>query len=186
MATALRSNMTDTPNPTPDPAPQGDPAPSDPQAPAPTFTQEDVDRIVKERVTRERGKFADYDDLKAKAKASLSEAEQAVAEAEARGRTTAVTEFGTRLARTEFDAAAARRNPGFDMRSVLEDLNLAKFVGDDGEPDSKAIEAAVERLVPVPSGAAAIPPPFDLGNRGTTAPSTNPMNDLIRASAGRR
>lgn len=29
-----------------------------------TFTQEDVDRIVGERLTREKSKFADYDDLK--------------------------------------------------------------------------------------------------------------------------
>lgn len=32
-----------------------------------TFTQEDVDRIVRERLARERDKFKDYDDLKAKA-----------------------------------------------------------------------------------------------------------------------
>lgn len=32
-----------------------------------TFTQADLDRIVKERVQRERAKFADYDDLKKKA-----------------------------------------------------------------------------------------------------------------------
>lgn len=35
--------------------------------PVQTFSQADVDRIVKERVQRERAKFADYDDLKAKA-----------------------------------------------------------------------------------------------------------------------
>lgn len=40
---------------------QGDPQKSD------VFTQADVDRIVKERVQRERAKYADYDDLKAKA-----------------------------------------------------------------------------------------------------------------------
>lgn len=32
-----------------------------------SFTQADVDRIVRERVKRERDKFSDYDDLKAKA-----------------------------------------------------------------------------------------------------------------------
>jgi len=32
-----------------------------------TFTQADVDRIVRERLTRERERFKDYDDLKAKA-----------------------------------------------------------------------------------------------------------------------
>lgn len=32
-----------------------------------SFTQADVDKIVRERVQRERAKYADYDDLKAKA-----------------------------------------------------------------------------------------------------------------------
>lgn len=32
-----------------------------------TFTQADVDRIVRERIKRERDRFADYDDLKVKA-----------------------------------------------------------------------------------------------------------------------
>lgn len=35
--------------------------------PAQTFTQADVDRIVSERLSRERARYADYDDLKAKA-----------------------------------------------------------------------------------------------------------------------
>lgn len=55
-----------------------------------TFKQEDVDRIVKERLERERAKFADYDDLKAKAEGAksveekLAELEAKHAEAEAR------------------------------------------------------------------------------------------------------
>ena len=39
----------------------------DPEQKPETFTQADVDRIVRERVQRERGKYADYDDLKTKA-----------------------------------------------------------------------------------------------------------------------
>lgn len=46
------------------------------QPPEKTFTQSDLDRIVKERIERERGKYADYDDLKAKA-GKLSEIENA-------------------------------------------------------------------------------------------------------------
>jgi hypothetical protein len=113
--------------------------------------------------------------------ASMSEAEKAAAEAEARGRTTAITEFGQRLARSDFVAAAARRNPGFDATLILDDLNLARYVGEDGEPDSKAIEKAVERLIPTGSTE---PAPLDLGVKRTvsTAPS---MNDLIRKAAGR-
>ncbi len=57
---------------------------------AETFTQADVDRIVRERVKREREKFADYDDLKAKAAGAktvedrLAEMEQRTAAAEAK------------------------------------------------------------------------------------------------------
>jgi hypothetical protein len=40
-----------------------------------TFTQDDIDKIVKERIERERKKYADYNDLKA-AKAKLDEIEK--------------------------------------------------------------------------------------------------------------
>lgn len=53
--------MTDTPTPTPPPEDES----AKPQDQ--TFTQADVDRIVKERVQRERAKYADYDELKVKA-----------------------------------------------------------------------------------------------------------------------
>lgn len=80
--------------------------------------------------------------------AQMSESEKAVAEAEARGRTAATVEFGQRLAAAQFVAEAAKRNPDFDAASVLEDLNLAKYVTDDGEPNAKGLTAVVERLVP--------------------------------------
>ena len=58
-------------------------------SPSETFTQADVDRIVRERVQRERAKFADYDALKAKAEGAktvedrLAEMEKRTAAAEA-------------------------------------------------------------------------------------------------------
>jgi hypothetical protein len=106
-------------------------------------------------------------DLEQQRQASMTEAERAIAEAEQRGRTAAATEFGTRLVRASFAAEAARRNPAFVAEAVMDDLNLARFVGDDGEPDIEAITAAVTRLVPEP---ATNPRPVgdaDLGVRGT-------------------
>lgn len=52
------------------PAPVTPPPPVPPAPPAPpaqTFSQEDVNRIVQERLARETAKFADYEDLKTKA-----------------------------------------------------------------------------------------------------------------------
>lgn len=48
-----------------------------------SFTQADVDRIVQERIQRERAKFADYDDLKAKA-GEKATAEERLADLEKR------------------------------------------------------------------------------------------------------
>lgn len=53
------------PTPTPDPTPKPDEG-----TPDSTFTQADVDRIVKERVKRVQDKYADYDELKTKAEAA--------------------------------------------------------------------------------------------------------------------
>ncbi|HET6865460.1 MAG TPA: hypothetical protein VFH80_06035 [Solirubrobacteraceae bacterium] len=49
-----------------------------------TFTQADVDRIVRERVQRERAKFADYDEIKAKAEGART-LEQRIADLEVKG-----------------------------------------------------------------------------------------------------
>jgi hypothetical protein len=112
--------------------------------------------------------------------ASLSEGEKAVAEAEARGRAAAGQEFGQKLARSEFVAAAARRNPAYEV--ALEYVNLAGLVGEDGEPDTKAIQKAVERLVPAPETA---PPSFDGGPRQKAAAPAN-MDALIRGQLSSR
>lgn len=112
---------------------------------------------------------------------SMTEAERAVAEAETRGWTSAVEALGERLVRSQFLAAAAKRNPDHDTEPLLEDLNLKKYIGDDGEPDGKAIAKAVERLVPAPPSG---PPSFDGGAR-KSAPGTPDMNQLLRAAAGR-
>lgn len=111
----------------------------------------------------------------------LPEAERAAVEAEERGRMAATSEFGRDLARERFDALAGRRNPDFDTAQALEYVDLAKFLGEDGRPDSKAITAAVERLVPTASNT---PPAFDGGTR-TAPPAQQGMTGLIRKAAGR-
>lgn len=80
--------------------------------------------------------------------AQMTESEKALAEAEARGRSAVTVEFGQRLAAAQFVAEAAKRNADFDAASVLEDLNLSKYVTDSGDPDLKGIAAVVDRLVP--------------------------------------
>lgn len=94
----------DTPNPAGDGA----------QPPVKTFTQEDLDRIVKERLERERSKYADYDALRDKAakfdridSANKSEAEK-VAQALA-DRDTRLAELEAKAKESEERAIGATR-----------------------------------------------------------------------------
>ena len=110
--------------------------------------------------------------------ASMSEAEKAAAEAEQRGRSAALAEGATRLARAEFRAAAAGRVDKDTLDAYLEDVDLKKFVREDGEPDEKAIEARVKKLAG-PDKAT----DFDGGAR-TPAGKPADMNARIRQLAG--
>lgn len=157
-----------TGNGQPDPA-QGEQATTDWQAEARKW----------EARAKENRKAAE--ELERARKAQMSESERAVAEAEERGRTEARTQMGERLVRTEILAAAARRNPTFDTEGIMTHLNLGGFLGEDLEPDTKAIAKAVETLVPASSN----PGVPDLGMRAP-APPAQDMSAMIRAATGRK
>ncbi|MGW4663188.1 hypothetical protein [Streptosporangium sandarakinum] len=114
--------------------------------------------------------------------AGQTEAEKAIAkareEAAAQARGEVLSTVGQRLVRAEIRAAAAGKVA--DIDALLEDLNLAKFLTDDGEPDSKAIGEAVKRWAK--AAPAEKTPPFNGGARKTA--ETNDMNRLIRQKAG--
>jgi hypothetical protein len=169
---------------TPDAVTAEDTTPAETETPAPTA--DDIKKLTaaleKERDLRKRYETSAKEAENAR-KASMTESERAVAEAEERGRLTAVTAYGQRLARTQYEAEAARRNPAYNVADVLDDLNLAKFLGEDGEPDSKAIAASVARLVPEADTA----PRYGNADQGPRAnPATGPdMNSFIRKATGR-
>lgn len=148
------------------------------QSQSPPSSQEATDWKSEARKWEDRAKANKKaaDELERQRQATMSEAERAVLEAETRGRSAAALEFGKRLAKSEFDSLAGRRNSGFDTSPVFEYLDLGRLVGEDGEPDSKAIKAAVDRLVPEPQPTT---PSYDGGAR-TAASSPVNMNDLVR------
>jgi hypothetical protein len=118
---------------------------------AKTFTEDYVKELRAEIAkyrTRAKTAEGEIDNVR---KSSLSEAERAVVEAEQRGRASVLEQYGNRLVRAAFIAEAARRNPAYDAEGVLDDLNLTRYLGEDGDPDGKAITAAVTRLVPEPA-----------------------------------
>lgn len=157
------------------------------ETPPPAVTAEDVARLQaaldKERDLR-KTRDKELSDFRAQTKASMTDTERAIAEAREAAAAEVRTQYGERLARTEFLAEAAKRNPGFDAAAVLDDLNLARYIGEDGEPDSKAIAGVVGRLIPEGGPATPAPPSFDGGSR-QTASSGPSMTQLIRQAAGR-
>lgn len=81
------------------------------------FTQKELDATIRDRLARERGKYADYDDLKDKAqkyaeyeeaqKSELQKAQEAVEKANKAGEV-ALARANERLVKAEFIAAASK------------------------------------------------------------------------------
>lgn len=95
-------------------------------------------------------------------KEQMSEVEKAVAEAEARGRTAALAEVGTKVAHARIVAALTGVVP--DPASIIEDLNLARYVADSGDVDEKAVAALREKYAAL--GAVQKNPSVPTGPRG--------------------
>lgn len=146
---------------------------------APTTAAEDprVTKANREAATYRRELRAAQAELKKLREANQTGTEKALVEAEQRGKATALTQVGARLARAELKATAAGKVDTATLDGFLEYADLTKFVGDDGEPDMKAIDAAVKKL------GGGRPADFDGGARTTAAGKTD-MNSLIRRAAG--
>lgn len=145
--------MEDEP-PKDDDPPKGDPPKGDEPPKFEAITsQDDFDRRLSERLQRERGKFADYADLKKKAEAhdkaleaAKSDADKAIDAARKEGESAATERANTRLVGAEARALAAEakfRNPALAVRTI--DLADVK-VNEDGEPDAEAIKTKLKEL----------------------------------------
>lgn len=188
--------MTQTPA---EPAPN-DPAPVEtPSEFKPPASQADLDRIISDRLARERAKFSDYDAIKAKAaehdkalEAARTDQDKAVEAARLEGRTEALSTANTRLVSAEARAIAAEakfRNPLLAIKAV--DL-AGVTVGDDGTVDTDAIKAKLKELADaepylIDDGKRPAPKPDpSQGNTGgsTATPSVARGRELYAARRG--
>lgn len=119
-----------------------------------TFTQDEVNEIIKQRLARQKSQYSDYSELK-KFKAdfeqqrlsSLSENEKAIEQAKAEARLEAQRDYGIKLAGAEVRAAISPFVD--DVEDIVEDLNLSKFVMEDGSVDTlsvKKLKSKYEKL----------------------------------------
>lgn len=139
-----------------------------------TLTQAEVDKIVADRVARERKKFADYDDLKKKA-AKLRQIEDGQkTEAQKLNDQLAAQSIELQELRVEKIRRAAASAAGLDP-------DLAEFItaADEGEATEQARKLA-ERLKANTKSTA---PDFKQGTR-STPPPTRSRDELLRGLAG--
>lgn len=139
---------------TPPPAPAVPPAPAAPPSPT-QFTQDDVNRIVAERLARESKKFEGFDDLKAKAEKydaiaaeNATELEKAVTQAVETTRADAAKAMNNTLVRAEVKAlaAAAQFHDPADAAALLAEKFSQVPVDASGEVDVTAAKVLVDQL----------------------------------------
>lgn len=136
---------TPTPVETPTPAIEETPPPT--PEPATTFTQDEVDRIVRERLKRQKDQFADYDAIKERAskfdeleqqqKTELEKAQERAIELEQQAKD-ASARAQEALLRSAVVAEAARKNV-IDPDAAFALLDRASLdLGEDGAPTNIA------------------------------------------------
>lgn len=117
---------------------------------------------------------------------SMNETEKAVAQAKVEARTETLREVGGRLAESAIRVAAAGRP--VDVEALIEGIDAARFLDDDGEPDTKAITAWVDRVAPAVDDSDRPAPRRDLGlgARGQAAPALNgdPLEQALKTALG--
>jgi hypothetical protein len=106
---------------------------------------------------------------------SMTDQEKAVKAAREEGRAEALREAGKLLAEAEIRVAVGTRVTPKQLAALLEPIDAAKFLDEDGRPDKEAIAKWVDRVAPEPAEPAAgdtPPKPRDLGQgaRGQTVP----------------
>jgi len=158
----------------------------------PPGSQADLDKIVESRLARERAKFADYDDVKAKAakhdalEAQLaSDGEKAVKAArdEEQGKVTG--EWAPRVVRSEFKAAAKGVLSADQLTALLEDLDLSKYLTPKGDVDEEKVEKKVAAFAPAGGGNGKTAPPRNLGQGNQQQAQPKP-GEAGRAAAEKR
>jgi hypothetical protein len=155
--------MTD-PTPAGDPTPPGaDPGTNPPAAqgdPKPP-TAEDIANLTKAlEKERELRKARDRSSTSSRpSKASMTEAERASPRPANRLPPKSAPNTAPASPAPSTSPKPPNATPATTSPRVLDDINLARFIGDDGEPDSKAIAASVARLIPEATATGPAQPP---------------------------
>lgn len=153
--------------PTPDPSTPPAPDPSSATPPEPK-ADDDLGDAGKKALDAERARAKEADkrakaaeaELEKFRKSQMSDQEKAVAQARDEGKAEATSAAAQRLAGAEIKAALATVVADADKRAeIIDDLNLSRYIGEDGEPDVAKIAALRDRYAALTAGATPGTPP---------------------------
>lgn len=177
------------PSPTPD-APADDSAPPKPADPSAATADdkplgeagEKALEAMKARAREaEKTAKAASAELEKLRKSQMSEQERAVAQARDEGRAEASSTAAQRLAGAEIKAALATVVADADKRAeIIEDLNLSRYIGEDGEPDAEKIAALRDRYASLTAAATPGTPPPPPGVPKGARTGTGEVKQLTR------
>lgn len=159
-------------NPTPPSSPPADGSKPQPDLDDPGKRALDQER--KARRDAEKQLKATQGELEQLRQAQMNDQEKAIAEAVAKAKAGVLAEVGGRLVDAEFKAAAAGRS--IDVDVMLEGLDRAKFLTEDGQPDTERITGYVDRLAPK-SSAKLAPTARDMGQGARPSDGVTQIRD---------
>lgn len=177
-------------DPTPDPTTPGDPAPQPDPPSDPTAELEALKAEARKWENRAKANSTAAQELKDLKASQMTEIERTAAEAAERAAAEAQARYAPILVAAEVKAATA--GTGLDVDALLEGINAAKFLNEDGTPDGAAIAAWVGKLTPPPKSPeadqlAGIPgfPDMGQGARGNGEDlSSNPILKTLQGMVG--
>ena len=173
-----------------DPTTPGDPAPSTEPATVTTAVTTDLGDAGKRALDEERQARREAEkarktlekELAELRQQSMSDTEKAIEQARIEARTQVLAEFGGKVAAAEVRAAAAGRLEAEQVETLLDGLNLSRFVKDDGDVDRDAVTKFVDGIAPKPQqgprGA------LDQGARSTTPLNGDALTNALAAAVG--
>lgn len=109
--------------------------------------------MARKHEDRAKANAAAAKELEALKASAMTDQEKAVAEAAAKARAEVLAEVGGSLVESAFKVAATGRP--VDIDTMLDGLDRAKFLTDDGKPDVERIAAWIDKVAPAPTPAKA-------------------------------
>ena len=160
-------------------------------------SQADLDRLIDQRISKVKASYGMTPDEAKQFKEQFealdtegkSEAERQAKEARKAAESEKDAFYRPKLAETAFRVAIGDRKPHAEVDDFIADLNLARFLTDDGQVDTAKVLARVQQFAPSTTSTTQQTPaprgPVIPGHNSGTAPTVKPGDSARAALAAR-